>query len=77
MKHMTRVLVLVAVAALSATMLAPAMAAPGGTPGPPDDKPGGGHTETYGNNLSFPVIWSDGVLNKYLKMVVDYFSSVF
>ncbi len=22
---------------------------------------GGGHTESYGNNLSYPVIWSDGV----------------
>jgi len=30
--------------------------------GPPPDKGGGGgHTETLGNNLSFPVIFSDGV----------------
>jgi hypothetical protein len=41
--------------------LSPAMAGPGGIAGPPDDKPGGGHTESYGNNLSFPVIWSEGV----------------
>ena len=24
-------------------------------------KGNGGHTETYGNNLSFPVIWAEGV----------------
>lgn len=62
MRRISRTLLLLALIALCAGLLAPALAAPGGAPGPPDDKGGGGgHTEAYGNNLSFPVIWSDGV----------------
>ena len=49
---------------LSATGLAILVLAPAGTFAAKGDKGsssgGGGHTETAGNNLSFPVIWGDG-----------------
>lgn len=58
MRHTRRLVVLLAILALMVGALAPTLAA---KKGPPDDKPGGGHEESYGNNLSYPVIWSEGV----------------
>jgi len=60
-RHYLRVAVVLIVLALALAMAGATIAQKGGTPGPPPDKGGGGgHTETAGNNLSFPVIAADG-----------------
>lgn len=62
------ILCLAVAAALAA---GPALAAPGGVPG----KPGGG--EETGNNLSTPVVWSDGVTKALREYNDDPTASLF
>lgn len=48
------------VAAAVFMAVTPVMAAPGGVPGKPGNTPPGGGEETATNNLSFPVVFTDG-----------------